>query len=156
VIFVPGPMPFLGDQDGYLHDIFVSYAHADIEATGDSQLKRWCQLFAEELRKEIAAELRRKQPKSQIVSMFLDENPHPDASVDPSMPLSVQLDQAIRGSALLLVLMSPYFLNSDWCRKELACWVSVQTKKAGSPEGRIHVARVLPTDHAARRCVRDV
>ncbi len=105
-------------------------------------------LFIDELRKEIAAELVRKQPKSQIVSMFLDESTRPDAAVDPALPLSTQLDQAIRGSALLLVLMSPYFLNSEWCRRELGYWAAAQVKKAGNPEGRIHVVRVLPTDDA--------
>jgi hypothetical protein len=141
-------MPFVDTDDGYLHDVFVSYAHADVEAAGDSHIKRWCQQFSEELRKEIAAELRRKQPSSRIVSMFVDESARPDASVDPSLPLSEQLVQAIRGSALLLVLMSPYYLNSPWCRKELGYWAGTQANKAGSPEGRIHVARILPTDHA--------
>src|SRR5215472_15295617 len=102
-------MPFLEHQDGYLHDVFVSYAHADVEAAGDSHIKRWCQQFGEELRKEIAAELRRDQPTSQIVSMFLDESARPDASIDPSLPLSGQLDQAtrIRAAARAYVSLLP-------------------------------------------------
>jgi hypothetical protein len=80
--------------------------------------------------------------------MFMDESARPDAAVDPALPLSMQLHHAICGSALLLVLMSPHFLNSEWCRKELVYWAAAQVKKPGNPEGRIHVVRVLPTDDA--------
>ena len=141
-------MAFLENQGEYRYDAFVSYGHADVELVGDSHLKHWCQLFVDELRKEIAAELARKQPRSRIVSMFLDDSTRPDAAVDPALPLSTQLHDAIRGSALLLVLMSPHFLNSAWCRKELQYWAATQAKKPGSPDGRIHVVRVLPTDDA--------
>jgi hypothetical protein len=53
-------MAFLGVQGEYRYDAFVSYGHADVESVGDSHLKHWCQLFVDELRKEIAAELARK------------------------------------------------------------------------------------------------
>jgi hypothetical protein len=140
-------VPFLENEGGYRHDAFVSYAHADVEAVGDSHLKHWCQSFAEELRKEVSAELKRKHPVSPLFEMFLDESKRPDAAIDPALSLSAQLAQAIERAALLIVLMSPHFLNSDWCRKELRCWASSQAKKAGTPEGRIHVVRILPTDH---------
>ena len=94
-------VPFLGNEDGYLHDAFVSYAHADVEAIGNSPLKRWCQSFLEELRNEVVSELKQNQPESRLFDMFLDESNRPDAAVDPALPLSAQLLQAIHRSALL-------------------------------------------------------
>jgi hypothetical protein len=32
------------------HDVFFSYAHADVEGRGGSETKAWCQQFAKNLR----------------------------------------------------------------------------------------------------------
>jgi hypothetical protein len=42
--------------------------------------------------------------------------------------------------------MSPHYLGSAWCEKELECWRRSQSK-IGGPERRTAVARIFKTDH---------
>ena len=98
---------------GYSHDIFVSYSQGDVSGGGRSLLCDWSHQMADLLEKNVEAILRKP------VAIFLDTDPREEAGVDPLDHLSNQLPQAIKGSALLKVLMSPHYLDSDWCKLEL-------------------------------------
>jgi hypothetical protein len=93
---------------GYLspdfdYDLFISYAHGDFDTAGSSLLKTWSQVFATKL----VEELRLSLEGEQLVT-FLDESSRPGFSIDPTRPPTEQLQQAIHGSGLLVVLMSPF------------------------------------------------
>ncbi|MGZ8980478.1 MAG: hypothetical protein ACXW2D_06975, partial [Burkholderiaceae bacterium] len=88
-------MGFLSPDFDY--DLFISYAHGDFDKAGSSPLKVWSQGFAAKL----VEELRLSLEGEQLVA-FLDENSRPGFGIDPTRPLTDQLQQAIHGSALLV------------------------------------------------------
>jgi hypothetical protein len=126
---------------GFRHDVFTSYAHGDFERAGTSYLKKWSLAFKRELQAELSYEF-----GSSNISIFIDENQRPDQGLDKNDPLTAQLRAAASGAALLLILMSPYYLDSDWCRDELSWWRE-QTGTEVFPEvgNRILVAHIWPT-----------
>ncbi len=125
---------------GYRHDLFISYSHGDIEGTGKSLLKDWSLAFGECLRDYLVGIL--KAP----VSIYVDEGKDSGTAVNPMAPLARQLAQAIDQSALLQILMTPEYLASGWCKKELAQWLAGQPAKRGGPQDRIAIARVWGTE----------
>lgn len=126
---------------GYRHDLFVSYSHGDINGADDSLLSDWSQDFVALLSKFLTSVL--KKP----VSIYLDVSRDPLRRVNPMSPLDEQLAEAINKSALLQVMMSPEYLNSCWCTKELEHWIAGQAAKRGGPQDRIAIARVWKTKH---------
>lgn len=61
-------MSFVGAP--FEHDVFFSYAHADVDQVGDSETKAWCQRFANDLRQAL-----KHIPEFAQLSLYLDENP---------------------------------------------------------------------------------
>jgi hypothetical protein len=99
---------------GIEHDIFISYAHVDNEALAEGQ-KGWVTLLEERLRKRLRQLLGKdvkiwRDPKLQGNDVFSDE-------------LSIKLGE-IR---LLLSVLSPRYLNSEWCQKELHAFCKLAT-----------------------------
>src|SRR5512132_3467028 len=113
---------------GYLspdfdYDLFISYAHGDFDQTGSSPLKSWSQIFAARL----VEELRLSLEGAPLVT-FLDESERPGFGIDPTRSLTEQLQKAIHNSGLLVILMSPFYLKSDWCTRE-AHWFVAETNR---------------------------
>lgn len=133
-------MPFVGDP--FRHDVFVSYSHGDVQGDGASPLKQWSQSFVQELRRELQFEI------NAAIDIFIDESARPGQGVDRMAPLSDDLNTKIGAAAILLVLMSPQYLGSVWCGKELDWWVAAQADTGIAHATRIAVARVLPTGDA--------
>ena len=52
-------------------------------------------------------------------------------------------------SALLVILMTPQWLRSKWCRQEFEWWCEKHNPETLGVGGRIYVCRVRPTDEAA-------
>lgn len=125
----------------YTTDILISYSHGDFDATGQSKLKTWAQLFKRELEAEL-----RQEPDFRNVAVFLDENPRVEQALDPAVPLTAQLKARVESAALLTVLMSPDYLSSQWCKRERDWWLSYHRQNSDI-SGRVFVARVLDTDH---------
>ncbi len=128
-------------KHGYLHDVFVSYSHGDVNKAGASLLKDWSLQFVDLLNENLSIVLRHQ------VSIFLDASKRQENAIDPLASLTDQLKGTIDKSAVLQVLMSPHYLHSGWCKKELEHWVNSQSNKLGNGERRISVARVFKTDH---------
>ena len=122
----------------FTHDVFVSYSHGDVDGSDDSRLKRWSQAFVRELESELRAEKR----FGKTLSLFLDQDHRPGQGIDPMEPLSDQLRKQIGDSALVTILMSPYYLTSKWCTDERDWWYARQSEQAFPAEGRIAVARI--------------
>jgi hypothetical protein len=132
-------MSFLGEP--FKYDLFVSYSHGDFEGSGRSNLRAWSQAFARELEGEL-----RQHAKFGQLRIFLDQQYRPDQGFDPSEPLTTQLRNDIQASGMLVVLMSPQYLQSKWCSQELDWWARGQERAGLSTDGRIAVARIWPTD----------
>jgi hypothetical protein len=126
----------------FVHDVFVSYAHGDADGAGKSPLKIWTRAFARELEIEL-----RTMPGLQTSVVFLDDSDRPGHHLASNDPLTEQVRAAAVGSAFLLVVMSPHYLGSAWCRDERNWWLQQAVAKSYPEIGnRLFVARIWPTD----------
>lgn len=133
-------MSYVGEPFDY--DIFVSYSHGDVDATGESRFKQWSQAFARELESEFKA-----HPKfGRDIRIFLDQHHRPSQGIDPLSPLTEQLQSDIARAAMLTALISPHYLVSKWCDEEREWWHSKQTELNLSTQGRIAAVRIWPTE----------
>lgn len=120
-------------------DLFFSYSHGAFSGQSNSELKRWSQKLAEDLREELNF-------AGLEVSLFLDESDRQDESVDRTESLDLQLRSQVEGAGLFLMLLSPQYLRSAWCRQELAWWQARSGDAAGAEGSRLFLVRVHPTD----------
>jgi hypothetical protein len=131
------PRPFVGEP--FRHDIFVSYSHGDFDGSDHSPLKVWSVDFVQYLEQQI-----RQIRHFREVRMFLDQDHRPGQGVDPTEPLTEQLSVDIEGSALLVILMTPDYLASNWCGQERDWWLEQHHPDTIGAGGRIFVCRIWP------------
>jgi hypothetical protein len=113
---------------GFLHDIFISYAHRDDPA--------WVAAFERSLREAVAQRL-----GSDIV-VWQDV---PNIRVGDTF--SNEIEGALEGSAIVVALSSPSYLNSDWCTSERATFARHLERSGGlHASGRFFVAVKAPMD----------
>jgi hypothetical protein len=123
-------MPYLVNfGPDYSHDIFVSYAHGPL-------ITRWSQEFADDLAEEVNFSLKEKDPSRQV-GLWIDR-------LEGHLGLTPQL-QEVRKAALLLVIMSDFYLDSEWCKNE-AAWFEEARGGWANTDGRIFVVKAGPTD----------
>jgi hypothetical protein len=126
-----GERAAMGYLSDYEHDIFVSYAH--------SELNDWSKRLVDDARRFVATGLGLRQANQ--VDLWMDYK------ISGNQPLTEQLRAKVERSGVLLVLMSEWYLESSWCRDEVEWFLkTVRHKRAGRP---IFVVRVRSTDHAA-------
>lgn len=95
--------------DGYQHDIFLSYAHVDDAAVPGSRNETgWVSTFYDVLNYEVRQRLGRADAHT----------PWKDDDLRYDQSLTRQLLETVRNSAILLVMLSPGYVRSDWCRRE--------------------------------------
>jgi hypothetical protein len=126
----------------YRHDVFFSYPHADADRRGESELKSWSQRFAKDLRSKLISS---KQHRD--LSFFLDQGQREGERLDEAATPSRALDEAAN-AALLVALMSPWYLESRWCKEEREAWAKGIGGDAGRMAeafGRAFVVRVQDT-----------
>ena len=119
---------------GFAHDVFVSYAHGPPQSGRRVDLMSdWTHSFVDDLQSQLDVLLGTKDQKRRV-SIFIDR------ALDGNRPLSEGLTAKAKQSALLLVVMSHYYLDSPWCRDELK-WFSDQ---AGSND-KVFVVKAFNT-----------
>lgn len=131
-------MAYVGSP--FVHDVFVSYSHGD-DGSGQSYLQPWSLAFARELERELRSDRRFRQD----LRLFLDDSHRPGQGIDPMAPLTDQLRDEIGASAILVVLMSPDYLASQWCADERDWWCERQSALGLAADERIAVVRIWPT-----------
>ena len=105
------------------HDVFVSYSHGDPRGVGDSPLRRWTVRLVRELEDEI----RSVDPEFDDLDVWCDEN------VDPTAKLTVELRERVKSSGILMVVVSPRYLSSSWCKDELNWFREQLPRDSGNP-----------------------
>lgn len=115
------------------HDLFVSYSHGS-DARGDPVLRGWSLKLVETLEEE----MRVPRDFRDTLSLFVDRG------LDRMAPLTDQLDARASAAALLLVLLTPDYQASRWCRSEREWWLAAQARLHLPPEGRVALVRALP------------
>jgi len=116
---------------GYDHDIFVSYVRQD-------ELSEWTERLREELGKALNLILFLKPPAA-LVDVWIDDR------LRLNLPLDGELKCRVERSALLLIIMSPLYLRSDWCGKEVA-WFAAAANQRSLSNRRVFVVHAFPTD----------
>lgn len=101
-------MSYIGDP--YEYDVFVSYPHAVEALRGDSTLRDWSRKVARNILSLVRMSLA-GEPDGEGFEYYLD-----DREVSAA-PLTDTLEEAVRKSAVLVILMSPFYRS--WCLKEL-------------------------------------
>jgi hypothetical protein len=119
---------------GFASDVFVSYATIDNEVTtiDGAQSKGWVVALLEKLRRELNSRIGGRE-----VNVFFDHE-----SMRSNHPITSQLLEAARSSATLLVVMSPSYLASEWCRRERNAFLSVVNDRIAA--GSLLVVRARP------------
>lgn len=117
------------------YDVFVSYSHADPDGIGRSPLKTWSQLLVTEL----IAEIRSLSPDFKALDFFIDRD------LDPTSTLTDALKHRVDRSAILMILMSDYYLESAWCAAERE-WFDGQIRDRRDLSSRVFLIRAVPTD----------
>jgi len=122
----------------FAHDIFVSYGRGPEAFGGRTDfLSKWTRKFAEDLASQLDLILGNKEP-SRRVDLWMDQS-----ALRGNQPLSPELQKSIDQSALLLVVMSDYYLKSQWCAHELE-WFSARGN--AKMLGKIFVVKAFDTD----------
>jgi hypothetical protein len=125
-------MPYLVPD--FDHDVFMSYAHGQLDGYPDAPLRDWSQKFIDHLRAETYA----LRPDIGEVT-FCD-----DRSVDPTAALTDDIKVKVERSGVLLIIMSPAYLLSKWCTDELD-WFKAQFMGRRRSPGRVFVVRAVST-----------
>ncbi|MGA8025760.1 MAG: toll/interleukin-1 receptor domain-containing protein [Bryobacteraceae bacterium] len=120
-------MPYV---PGFSNDLFISYASAD-------NVDGWVQRFQDQLTKEVARLL---GYPALAKAVYLDKI---RLQVGQSYPET--LDKAARESAVLVTLVSPSYVNSDWCSRERLAFQQKLTPHASFAESLV-VCRIRPTE----------
>jgi TIR domain len=113
----------------YEHDIFVSYAHSDL-------LNEWSKDLIGRIRNLVAGGLGLREDDQ--VGLWWDYR------MCGNEPLTRQLREKAERSAVLLVLMSEWYLDSSWCRDELEWFLNAVRQKRA--DRAVFVVRVRATD----------
>jgi hypothetical protein len=106
---------------GFAHDVFVSYTHGPKPLAGfrgmrSDFISKWTQSLVDDLSSQLDVFLGTKDQKRRV-SIWMDP------ALDGNYPLSENINAKIKQSALLLVVMSDFYLDSPWCLDELK-WFS--------------------------------
>ena len=117
-------MAFVIDYD---NDLFVSYAHTDNEGEA-----AWVTTLVRLLETELRQRLGTKD-----LRIWRDD------TLDGNHPLTPEIMTAIRRSACLLVVMSPSYLELEWCAKERNTFLSFAGQALAS--GRIFIVHCRET-----------
>ncbi len=106
----------------YKNDIFVSYAHVDNEPWVGTD-KGWVTTLIS----QIKILLKQQLGRADAFTLWMDYKLRGNESVTPD------IDEQLHNSALLLLILSPGYLASRWCRYELTTFLT----KAGKNSGRV-------------------
>jgi len=108
----------------YQYDIFVSYAHVDNQPFAGAE-KGWVTTLIKDLKNFLGKKLGR----SDAYSLWLDNELRGNSAVTPHTV------EQLENTAILVLILSPGYLASDWCNLELEIFLA----KIGDNNGRVFV-----------------
>ena len=114
-------------------DVFVSYAHGD-PSDEESPLKTWTQAFV----RKLESQLRAIDPEFKDLKLWFDSTRSDSAALGRTAG-------KVRASGLLMIVISKWYLTSDWCRDELQ-WFREQVHGRTAIGGRVFIIRAQETD----------
>jgi hypothetical protein len=134
-------MAFLSPHFEY--DVFVSYSHGlpagavDAIFAGEdgAPLKEWTL----ELIRRLETDIRAVDTELDDLHIWRDEQ------IDPTIHISDEIRSKVKRSGTLMIVMSPRYLASTWCKDELE-WFRQEVKSRDRDQGCVFVIRALRTD----------
>jgi hypothetical protein len=127
---------------GFDHDLFVSYAHLDNDPMG-VEVEGWVKPsdgWVDALVKKVQSELSKRVGSGQVRAYM-------DPQLDGNRPITPELLSAVRRSALLMVVMSPSYLHSEWCKRERHAFLAtVQSRVESGSVFVVHARQVERKD----------
>lgn len=118
--------------DDLKHDVFVSYAQADDIPIQTSE--GWVTSLVKHLQTLISQRLGR----ADAYSIWMDRR------LSGNEPFAQAILENLQHSATLLIILSPAYLQSEWCRKERNYFLESISKSSNS-DSRVFIVEVLPT-----------
>ena len=114
----------MGLVSGYDNDVFISYSHIDNQPFGDPG-GGWVEIFHEHLQNFVNVHIGRR---TQVWR---------DKRLTGAEIFSDEIEQQLRSSAVLVSVISPAYLRSEWCNREL-----VGFTKAAQDRGSLRVGNL--------------
>ena len=114
------------------YDIFISYGHLDDEDPG-GDMKGWVDLLVERLPRLVSNNL------GYLPNIWRDER-----SLHGNDLLTAAISEGVTTSLLLIPIVSPRYVQSDWCRRELEAFCQSEPPP-GSPTFRSRIFKVIKT-----------
>lgn len=115
----------------FTYDIFISYGHLDDEDPAGEE-KGWVDLLAERLPKVIAS-FTGDKPK-----VWRDES-----TLHGNEKLRGAICEGVSGSLVLIPVVSPRYVQSEWCRTELETFSSAVLPAADEPSFSTRIFKVI-------------
>ena len=114
----------MGLVTGYNNDVFISYSHIDNQAFGDPR-GGWVDIFHEHLQNFVNVHVGRR------TTVWRDRR------LTGAEVFSDEIEQQLRSSAVLVSVISPGYMQSEWCNREL-----VGFTKAAQDRGSLRVGNL--------------
>ncbi|HEX6047342.1 MAG TPA: TIR domain-containing protein [Pyrinomonadaceae bacterium] len=116
----------------HMYDIFISYGHLDDEdPAGD--VKGWVDLLVERLPRLVSNNL------GYLPKIWRDER-----SLHGNDLLTAAINEGVTSALLLIPIVSPRYVQSDWCRRELEAFCQSEPPP-GAPAFRSRIFKVIKT-----------
>jgi hypothetical protein len=126
-------MPYLSSPD-YDFDIFVSYAHVDDQPLPPSR-EGWVTTFTACVKTRLAQKLGRND----AYQLWMDHE------LRGGQPITPHILDKVQRSAMLLLVLSPGYIASTWCKRELETFDAFI---AAGQARRVFVVELDPVDEA--------
>lgn len=110
-------------------DIFISFAHLDNQPVTQGE-KGWITHWVTHLRNEVG----RKLGRAEYLNLWMDFRLQGNQAITP------EIENTLRASKTLVILLSKSWLESTWCQHELAFF----SQHAATRENRIFVIELEP------------
>jgi hypothetical protein len=128
----------MGLVSGYDNEIFISYSHIDNEPFGDPR-GGWVDIFHEQLQNFVDVHVGRR------TKVWRDKR------LTGAEVFSDEIEQQLRSSAVLVSVISPGYMQSEWCNRELAGFTKAARDRGNLRVGNLQrVVKVLrlPVDRS--------
>jgi hypothetical protein len=121
-----------------LPDVFVSYARVDDDAVEGVETG-WVTRFVRDLENSLQHQL-----GTRAFHVWMDHQLETNAEV------TEEIMAKVRGSAALLVVLSPGFLNSRWCQRELKQFLDEVARRGGRGPAGVFLVELNEVDREQR------
>ena len=136
----------MGVVSTYRNDIFISYSHIDNESFGGDR-GGWVDIFHAQLQNFVDVHVGRR------TKVWRDKR------LTGAEIFSDEIEQELRSSAVLVTVISPGYLQSEWCNRELMGFADLAQQRGDLAVGNLQrVVKVLrlPVERSALPPLLDV